>query len=83
MKRIENSCQGKHPYESKEKANEAAAHLNELGGRRVKTYRCKVCGNVHVGHEAKGRLMQRHKKNQKVDYVHVPGVHKVKFDKND
>ena len=78
MKRIENQCQGKIPYQSKELANQAVKHLNKVGGKRVKTYKCNTCHKYHFGHESKGKLQYKDKKV--INYIHEPGIHKIKID---
>lgn len=77
MIRIENQCVGKHPYETKEAANVSAAHHNKLGGRRLVSYRCGVCGAIHIGHHSKGKRLnpKDNTKNKPIDYEHIPGVH--------
>lgn len=77
MKHPENSCQGKIKYTSKSEANKSAASMNKLGGSRVRSYDCKICGSVHTGHESKGKMCKPSKKQQKIDYVHVSKTHKV------
>lgn len=83
MIRLDNQCQGKHPYPDKESANITATHLNRLGGRRLNSYKCGVCGKFHIGHNSKGRKLQPHDKhkNKQIDYVYEPGLHIVDIDK--
>lgn len=80
MIKKDNSCQGKIAYASKELANITAAHLNSLGGRRLSSYKCPTCSVFHIGHNAKGKGMQPHdkqnkKKNKITDFDHEPTIH--------
>lgn len=78
MKQIENQCSGKICYESKEDANKSVRDLNEKGCKRVKTYKCGVCGKYHYGHESKNKLETRDK--HVTGYVHHPKTHTVNID---
>jgi hypothetical protein len=83
MVRQDNMCSGKEKYKTKELANLSAAHLNNMGGRRLVSYKCSVCDFCHVGHENKRKKMPRNDKtkNKQIDYVHEPGLHIVDVDK--
>lgn len=81
MIKKDNSCHGKVAYASKELANVTAAHLNSLGGRRLSSYKCSICNKgYHLGHNAKGKGMQPHdkqnkKRNKITDFDHEPTIH--------
>jgi hypothetical protein len=80
MIRLDNQCQGKHPYPTKESANITATHLNKLGGRRLNSYKCGVCSMYHIGHNSKGKKLQPHDngkkaKNKITDFDHEPTIH--------
>lgn len=87
MKRIENECEGKSIYDSLEQANDAVAHLNNLGGPRVNSYKCQVCAKFHIGHNCKGKKLSPKDKFKKtpITYVHQSKTHIVenKFLKDD
>lgn len=72
----ENNCNGKIIYKTFELANEAVKNRNKDGGKRVSSYRCKVCGFIHFGHQSKGTL-QKTKASKRVEIDWVGGVHIV------
>ena len=44
------ACEGKVSYETIEDATDAARKYRHDFGQRLTPYRCKWCGNYHVGH---------------------------------
>lgn len=53
---LEVSCTGKIRWWSKERAQAQAKEINEnrlVGERKVRAYKCRNCGNFHVGREPK------------------------------
>lgn len=76
MRKIDNSCEGKIIYDSLEKANEAAAHLNKTSKSRMNSYKCPLCkSHFHIGHSFKAK--QQDNKPKKINWEHHPGIHWV------
>lgn len=55
----------------------SAKNLNMKRGKRLVSYRCGVCGMIHLGHQSKGGNMKHNQKNKPITYIHVPGKHRL------
>jgi len=78
MIRTENSCLGKIPYDTAEQANSSVANINKgRKKKRMTSYRCPHCGKIHLGHQNKGKTMKHVQKKVPINYVHIPGIHKL------
>jgi muramoyltetrapeptide carboxypeptidase LdcA involved in peptidoglycan recycling len=54
-KRLDNCCEGKISFESKQAANAHFSHLNDVSKKPVRCYKCPVCDKFHSGHESRNK----------------------------
>lgn len=77
-KEIQEQCQGKQKFDTKALASVASSRLNDMGGKRLKAYKCDYCKKYHYGHDTKGTKLNKNQTNNIPPFAYEPGVHKVK-----
>ena len=81
MIRTENACLGKISYDTAEQANSSVANINKgCKKKRMVSYKCPHCAKFHNGHQNKGKTMKHDQKMKPINYVHIPGIHKLEED---